>query len=124
MGVEPGIRYLEKIPENPAVFPDLPKATWFTSAPSDDLRSFWQEQYPAMKTVDEIKTLAGRAGYTSMEIFRVLHQHGGLIIIPRQYKGDAAEAEAIISLTRQEIDLFEAYSGEYGYEFFLLNNKV
>jgi hypothetical protein len=46
-----------------------------------------------------------------------------LIIIPHRYKGND-EAEATISLPRQEIELFEAYFGEYGYEFFLLKNKV
>jgi hypothetical protein len=46
-----------------------------------------------------------------------------LIIIPRRYKGNT-EAEATISLTRQEIELFEAYFGEYRYEFFCLKNKV
>jgi len=46
-----------------------------------------------------------------------------LIIIPHRYNGNA-EAETTIFLPRQEIELFEAYFGEYGYEFFLLKNKV
>jgi hypothetical protein len=37
-----------------------------------------------------------------------------------QYCGNA---EAIISLTRQEIKLFAEHSDEYGYQFFLLKNK-
>jgi len=61
-----------------------------------------------------------------------LHQHGGQIIIHRSLPGSLPlstsvramlKAEAIIVLTRQEIELFEEYSGEYGYEFFLFKNK-
>jgi hypothetical protein len=42
--------------------------------------------------------------------------------LERQYRGNA-EAEAVISLTRLEIELFAAHSAEYGYQFFLLENK-
>jgi len=85
-----------------------------------------------MKTVDEIKKIAGRAGYTSTVNFPLpasvwwADYYSPLLTrlptLEHQYKGNA-EAEAIISLTRQEIRLFEEYSGEYGYEFFLLKNK-
>jgi hypothetical protein len=85
-----------------------------------------------MNTVDEIKNLANRAGYSCSADFPlpasawwVDYYMPLLTRLPAlefQYKGNA-EAEAIISLTRQEIELFKEYSGEYGYLFFLLENK-
>jgi len=131
LGVEQGITLWKKFLK-PGGFLGFTEATWFTNAPSEKVRSFWRENYPGMNTVDEIETLANRAGYTCIADFPLpasawwvdyyLPLLACLPALQRQYRGNA-EAEAVISLTRQEIELFEEYSGEYGYQFFLLENK-
>ena len=131
IGVEQGIRYWKKFLKSGG-FLGFTEATWFTNAPSERVRSFWQENYPVMKTVDEIKNLANRARYTCIADFPLpasawwVDYYTPLLFrlpaLEHQYKGNA-EAEAIISYTRQEIELFGEYSGEYGYQFFLLENK-
>jgi ubiquinone/menaquinone biosynthesis C-methylase UbiE len=131
MGVEQGIRYWKKFLKSGG-FLGFTEATWFTKSPSEKVQSFWQENYPGMNTVDEIKTLANWAGYTCSADFPLpasawwvdyyMPLLTRLPALEYHYKGNA-EAEAIISLTRQEIQLFEEYSGEDGYQFFLLENK-
>jgi ubiquinone/menaquinone biosynthesis C-methylase UbiE len=108
------------------------ESTSFTKSPSENVRSFWQEKYPLMKTIDENKTLASWAGYTCSADFLLpasawwVDYYSPLLsrlsALERQYRGNA-EAEAIFSLTRQEIKLFAEHSVEYGYQFFLLKNK-
>jgi hypothetical protein len=53
----------------PDGFLGFTEVTGVTTAPSENVRSFLQENYPDMKTVDEVKTLASRAGYTSIAEF-------------------------------------------------------
>jgi hypothetical protein len=53
----------------PDGFSGSTEATWFTTARSENVRSFWQENYPDMKMFNEIKTLASRAGYTGIADF-------------------------------------------------------
>jgi ubiquinone/menaquinone biosynthesis C-methylase UbiE len=131
LGVEQGITLWKKF-LRPGGFLGFTEATWFTNSPSEKVRSFWQENYPGIKTVDEIKTLANLAGYTCVADFPLpasawwvdyyMPLLTRLPALEYQYKGNA-EAEAIISLTRQEIKLFAEHSDEYGYQFFLLENK-
>jgi ubiquinone/menaquinone biosynthesis C-methylase UbiE len=131
LGVEHGITSWKKFLK-PDGFLGFTEATWFTTTPSENVRSFWQENYPGIKTVDEIKTLANRAGYTCIADFSLPASAwwddyytpllARLPALERQYRGNA-EAETIISLTRQEIDLYTKHSGEYGYQFFLLKNR-
>jgi ubiquinone/menaquinone biosynthesis C-methylase UbiE len=116
----------------PDGFLGFTEATWFTTTPSENVRSFWQENYPDIKTVDEIKTLAIQAGYTCIADFSLPVSAwwddyytpllARLPALEHQYRGNA-EAETIISLTRQEIDLYKEHSAEYGYQFFLLKNR-
>jgi ubiquinone/menaquinone biosynthesis C-methylase UbiE len=127
IGVEQGITLWKKFLK-PGDFLGFTEATWLTKSPSEKVRSFWRENYPGMKTVDEIKTITSQAGYTSITDFPlpasawwVDYYIPLLIRLPameHQFRGKT-RAEAIILLTRQEIELFEKYSTEYGYQFFL-----
>jgi hypothetical protein len=68
IGVEQGIKLWKKFLK-PGGFLGFTEATRFTKSPPEKVRSFWQENYPGMNTVDEINTLANRAGYTCIADF-------------------------------------------------------
>ena len=128
IGVEPGLTLWKKFLKHGG-FLGFTEATWFTKTPSEKVRSFWRENYPGMKTVDEIKTITRQAGYSCIADFPLpasawwvdyyIPLLNRLPALEHQFRGDAG-AEAIISLTRQEIELFEKYSAQYGCQFFLL----
>jgi hypothetical protein len=85
-----------------------------------------------MKTVDEIKNMANRSGYTCVADFLLLGSAwwddyytpllARLPALEHQYRSNA-EAETIINLTKKEINLYSKHASEYGYQFFLFKNK-
>lgn len=90
-----------------------------------EVRDFWAEGYPAMRTAEENNRAAEAAGYTVLGNFTIGTDcwdnfYGDverrLTEIESLYGGDP-DGRAIIDMTRREIDLYRKYPGLYGYEF-------
>ena len=109
------------------------EAVWFTDAPSDEPKAFWQENYPSIKTAVEIKKIATGAGYSCLTDFPLTpsawwndYYTPFLALIPvlENTYHDNPDALAMIAVMRREIDLYRNHSSDYGYQFFLLHNHV
>jgi len=130
MGVERGITAWKKI-TRPGGYLAFTEAVWFTDAPSAEMKRFWQENYPDIKDVQGIRTIAEKAGYSWITFFPLPasawwdYYYTPLVArlpaLEEKYRTHP-EAQAVLAVTKQEISLYREHSREYGYQFILLKN--
>nr|WP_321513021.1 MerR family transcriptional regulator [uncultured Pseudodesulfovibrio sp.] len=91
----------------------------------DELKNFWAEGYPAMRTAEENNRAGEAAGYTPLGNFTIdtacwdafyNDVERRLEKIEQTY-GTEPNGRAIIDMTHKEISLYRNYPGTYGYEF-------
>jgi SAM-dependent methyltransferase len=109
----------------------LTEAVWFTETPSDKVKAFWQENYPAITSVDGIRVIAENTGYSWITSFPLPASAwwdnyytpllARLPVLEEKYR-DNAEAQGLIAGMKKEIQLYRQHSHEYGYQFILLKN--
>jgi len=102
--------------------------TWLQPNPPEAVRSFWEEGYPAMRTMDENLAAMEENGYAIVDAFPLpesawwdnyyspLEQR--ISQLQRKYSSNA-EALQVLDMERQEIDLYRRYSKFYGYVFYI-----
>jgi len=130
MGVEQGLRSWKKFlaPQGLLAFTET---VWFSPTPSEEPLAFWNAIYPDLKTPELLKSLAEQIGYASLADFPLppsawwddyyIPMRARLPDLKAQYR-DNPEAEPILRFMNQEIMVYEKYSHEYGYQFFLFRN--
>ena len=106
------------------------ECTWLTDAPSDDVRNFWDEAYPAMGTVTSNVLAAGRAGYEVIAT-QVLPPEDwwdgyyapmrARIAEMRDIYGE--DARSVLASEEAGIALFENNPGQYSYVFYVMRRK-
>lgn len=131
MGFENGIRSWKKFLK-PGGFLVVSELSWLTDAPSAEPYSFWKENYPGMKSVSENASVIEDAGYTLLQ-HSVLPEEGWqnyygpleqrVQALTPSYEGDA-EALGVLRETQREIELFERFSTEYGYVFYVMKKPA
>ncbi|MFA5416086.1 MAG: class I SAM-dependent methyltransferase [Methanoregula sp.] len=130
IGVERGLCAWKKI-IRPGGFFAFTEAVWFTDTPSPDVATFWQENYPDIKDVADIRTIAETAGYSWITSFPLpafawwddyyTPIIARLLALEKKYRNHA-EAQEILAGMKREIRIFREYPDEYGYQFILLKN--
>ena len=130
MGVERGITEWKKF-MRPGGYLAFTEAVWFTDTPSADVKRFWQENYPDIKDVQSIRTIAEKAGYSWITSFPLPVSAwwddyytplvARLPTLEEKYRTHP-EAQAILAGLKREINIYREHSGEYGYQFILLKN--
>ena len=127
MGVDKAFQYWKQFlkPGGCLVISD---AVWLSreiqeTAP-DEVKAFWAEGYPVMRTAEE-NALAGEShGYTSLGHFTIntecwddfYNDVGNRMNNIESVYGDNPDGRAIIDITRKEIAQYREYPGTYGYE--------
>ncbi|UCG32333.1 MAG: methyltransferase domain-containing protein [Phycisphaerales bacterium] len=105
------------------------EATWLTDSLPAEVRDFWQQEYPAITTIDENIARAATAGFAVFDHFTLPpsawwdEYYDPLIermaaLRPRA-AGDAALAQVIAEHER-EIDMHRRFGHTYGYVFYLM----
>lgn len=128
LGVDEALRQWKPFlkPGGCLVFSD---AVWLSddireNAP-DELKAFWAEGYPAMRTAGGNIAAAEAEGYTSLGHFTIdtacwddfyEDVERRLVDVESLY-GNDPDGRAIIDMTRKEIALYQKYPKTYGYEF-------
>ncbi|MBN1206069.1 MAG: methyltransferase domain-containing protein [Myxococcaceae bacterium] len=106
----------------------LTECVWLTDRPAPEVRDFWQSGYPAMTSVGANLALIRTSGYEVIHHFTLPESAWWNYYTPMrrriealraQYAGDA-EAARVLDGEEAEIQLFERYAGQYGYEFFVM----
>ncbi len=124
MGVDKALRYWKRFLK-PGGCLALSDAVWLNSTPPEEVKAFWAEAYPAMRTPEENVRAGESFGYTSLGHFTIDGQcwdafyadvERRLNNIEGKYQGDH-NGRSIIDTTRREIYLYQTHPDQYGYEF-------
>ena len=109
------------------------EASWFRPDPPQEVRDFWAENYPAIRTVNENLAAARDLGWVPVGNFHLPEEgwseeyygplEGRLSAFRRAHAGDPGALE-IADLTELEISMYARYSGYYGYEFYVLRREA
>jgi SAM-dependent methyltransferase len=131
MGLIPALTYWKKFlkPDGYLVVSDC---TWFTDAPSEECRNFWNEVGPDMKNEKDTAALIQAIGYSVISSFRLPasgwwdHYYTPLsnrMDLLRKKYANNDEAGIILMQLKNEMEIHRKYSDEYGYTFFILQSK-
>ena len=131
IGFENGLRYLQQFLK-PGGFMAVTEVSWFRQDASDELKKFWQNEYPDIKTVEQNVDIIKKLGLELVNLFSLPDSDWtDEFYIPLQkridmYRSqDLKEQESldILEMTEQEIELFKKYSDYYGYEFYIMKKN-
>jgi serine/threonine-protein kinase HipA len=105
------------------------EATWLTGDPPGEARVFWQDAYPAMRTVEENLKTAGACGYEVLDHFTLPRSawcdeyYTPLSERVGQLRHEASTNPALAEVlddTEREIAIFNRYGDSFGYVFYLM----
>ncbi|MFA6342541.1 MAG: MerR family transcriptional regulator [Fibrobacteraceae bacterium] len=102
---------------------------WFVKNPPAEIKTYFDNIYPDIRTEDAVSALAVADGYKVMNTFRLPGSAWWdpyytpmlkRIQILKQKNAGFAEAQTIYSACETEAEMFRRYSESYGYTFFIL----
>ncbi len=108
------------------------EACWFTDSPPAEAKTFWDQSYPGMTTVDGNRGRAVSAGYEVLASFPLPPEdwwetyYGPVrarIAELRDPWRDKPDLMAVLDETEHEIELFSRHADTYGYAFFVLKKS-
>jgi ubiquinone/menaquinone biosynthesis C-methylase UbiE len=106
------------------------EVSWFESDPPQELREFWAENYPAMRTVAGNLESARDLGWQAIANFHLPVEawtedyYGPLRKrIPefREAQAGDLDAQAVADLSELEMSILNRFSDYYGYEFYIFH---
>lgn len=103
--------------------------SWLKPNPPAEIKTYWDKDYPGMKTLEENLALLRGAGCREIGHF-VLPESSWwddyytplekrIVILSEKYKDDE-EAMTLLRESQRESDLYREYSDWYGYVFFVM----
>jgi SAM-dependent methyltransferase len=128
VGFETGLREWSRL-LGPGGHLAVTEVCWTRPDPPPELTAFWREQYPAIRDVPALLTAITECGYETVSHFPLpraswWNEYYGplernLVEFRDRHRGDAKAME-LADEARREIDIWQAYSELYGYEFFVI----
>ncbi len=123
MGVENALREWKKLlrPDGILVFSDL---VWFSHTPSKDASRFWEKQYPDLSNIATRLQQIKEHGYELVHHFALSQKAWDDYYLPLKQRiavlqNDFANT-ALLDALAEEIDIYERYFGEFGYQLFVV----
>ena len=107
----------------------ISEISWFETNPTQTLRDYWQENYPAMRSVSENRQAAVDSGWIPVGDFALpacAWDENYYAPLQQQIPGflqahpDDPDAAAVVATTLREIDIMHRYSQACGYQFYIL----
>jgi ubiquinone/menaquinone biosynthesis C-methylase UbiE len=103
--------------------------SWLKDNPQEEPVTFFENEYPDMKSIEENLLLIQKCGYTTVNHF-ILPDYAWwddfysplekrLEMLSKKYKNDN-KAFDMINMTYAEIELYRSYSKWYGYVFYVM----
>ncbi|NVK31225.1 MAG: MerR family transcriptional regulator [Gammaproteobacteria bacterium] len=127
MGVERALTQWRPIitPGGCLVLSDL---VWLTDSPSQNAIDFWRQEYADLQTVETRLSQMAAAGYQVLDNYTLSEQAWRNYYQPLKARVLALQSEipnstALADIAR-EIDIYEQYLGEFGYEMFILKRAA
>ncbi|MGV2986582.1 MerR family transcriptional regulator [Vibrio sp. E150_011] len=100
---------------------------WLTDAPTQEAKSFFQNEYPDIQTIETRLTQMTAAGYEVVNHFTLSREAWLNYYQPLQHRieslsEDKQASDAVCDIAK-EIEVFHQCIGEYGYEMFILRKN-
>lgn len=105
--------------------------SWLKDNPPPEVRQFWENGYPAMKTIKGNLEIIRKADYKLVEHFTLPESAWWDYYLPiekkiermkNRYQNDPAALE-VLEIEAQEIELYRKYSEYYGYVFYVMQTN-
>jgi len=132
MGFEKGLNYWKEFLK-PGGYIAVSEMSWFTDSPSDELKEFWNDNYPAIKIIEEQKKIIKESGFNLLESFKLPSSswvdnyynpiEKRIADLRLKYKDDS-DALKFFDVYYREIEIFKKYSDAYGYTFYIMQVEV
>jgi SAM-dependent methyltransferase len=131
MGFREGLEYWSRFVRNGGYIV-VTEISWLTGAPSYEARTYWEQEYPAMRTIPENIEIIRALGLQSVGTF-VLPESawwetyytplGARVEHMRTEYRDDPDVCAMLDGTDAEIAMYRNHSNEYGYVFYLMQKR-
>jgi len=103
------------------------EAVWLEADPPDEVRRWWESEYPDIGSVDANLALIAEAGFVTLDHFTLPSRAWREYYDPLEAKleglrrrhADDAVALGVLDEARVEADMYRRYGASYGYEFFV-----
>lgn len=128
MGFEKGLREFKSLLKKGG-YVAVTEISWLKPNPPAELKSYWDEEYPGMDTVDGNLARLADAGYREISHFVLPDScwwddyytplEKRIVMLEKKYADDS-EAQALLNENRREIEFFRKYSDFYGYVFYVM----
>ena len=128
IGVERGFKDFRALLK-PGGYLACSEMCWFASEPPAEAKAYFDEVYPAMRGIDEVRRIAVASGYRVVDCFKLpdsawwddyytpmLERIKAL----RARNSGLAEAQLVYANCEAEVEMFRRHSPSYGYAFFVL----
>ena len=107
------------------------EAVWLEAEPPEEIRLWWQSQYPAIATVEANLEVIAEAGFITLDHFTLpasaWWEYYGPIEerleeLGRRHAGDPV-ARDVLKEAQIEVDMYRRHGRSYGYEFFICRKE-
>jgi len=131
IGFEKGLSLFRNILK-PAGYIAVTEVSWLKDNPPQELKTFWDQEYPDIKTIDQNLQIIDSANYKLIDHFTLpvsawLDDYyiplGKRLEKFRVTYSEYKKALKLIEMIQLEIDIFRKYSVYYGYAFYIMQNK-
>jgi ubiquinone/menaquinone biosynthesis C-methylase UbiE len=125
MGFNKALRYWKEFLK-PSGYMVVTELCWTSEQRPKELAQFWSQEYPAMSTVNQVKTDIQHNDYDILQTFTLPESdwdnyYNPLKMRIKEYENDLRpEMQEVIDLTSAEINMREKYYKDYNYTAFIL----
>ena len=131
IGLERGLKQWHSLIK-PGGYLVVSELVWLQSKPPKTIQTFWQENYPDMRTLEEVLNLIADCGYDKIGHFTLPEKAWWNYYLPLEAKikylekkyNNNSEALAVLKNEQHEIEMYKEYHDWYGYEFFALQKSA
>jgi ubiquinone/menaquinone biosynthesis C-methylase UbiE len=131
MGFEDGLNKWKRFLKDDGYIA-VTEASWLKSNPPEELRKFWQEGYPDMKTVEGNLEIIEKSGFRVIDYFVLpesawwdeyyYYVQKRVDTLKKKYK-DNPKVLSVLTMEETEMELYRKYSDFYGYVFFIMQRN-
>jgi ubiquinone/menaquinone biosynthesis C-methylase UbiE len=128
IGFEEGLRAWQRFLK-PGGYMAVTEVSWLRPQPPEEVRSFWESEYPAIRAIDVNLERIRRAGYRDVGHFILPPSswwddyytplEGRVAALRKKYRGDE-EASRQLDEHEREIDMYRKYVDCYSYVFYVM----
>jgi SAM-dependent methyltransferase len=107
------------------------EAAWLEADPPEDIRHWWESEYPDITTVDASLELIAEAGFVTLDHFTLPAAawweyyepiEARLQELRQRHAGDRVALD-VLDEAQVEVDMYRRYGRSYGYEFFVCRKE-